>query len=152
MATEREPISFEQAHSLSKKLMDKVGLSIFGQEELITEAICCLLSGGHILMTGAPGLAKTTLVRVFAKYLSLVYGRVQFTPDLLPTDILGSDILNLDPETGKRSFDFSAGPIFVNLLLNIDTTMYSSAAPPDSPFINNSPVNFCLDILITSFL
>ena len=111
------PISFEKAHQLSKSLQEKVGESIFGQEELITEAICCLLSGGHILMTGAPGLAKTTLVRVFAKYLSLEYGRVQFTPDLLPTDILGSDILNIDPESGRRSFDFAAGPIFVNLLL-----------------------------------
>ena len=117
MTAATEPLSFEQAHSLSKTLHEKVGESIFGQEELITEAICCLLSGGHILMTGAPGLAKTTLVRVFAKYLSLEYGRIQFTPDLLPTDILGSDILNLDPETGKRSFDFSSGPIFVNLLL-----------------------------------
>ena len=65
-----------------------------------------LLSSGHILMTGAPGLAKTTLVRVFAKYLSLNYGRVQFTPDLLPTDILGSDILNLDPETGSAVSTF----------------------------------------------
>ena len=117
MSADVNAISFEEAHKISKTLMEKVGESIFGQEELISEAICCLMSGGHIPMTGAPGLAKTTLVRVFAKYLSLEYGRVQFTPDLLPTDILGSDILNLDPETGKRSFDFSPGPIFVNLLL-----------------------------------
>ena len=117
MSSAEERLSFEDAHKLSQKLSEMVSQSIFGQEDLICEAICCLLSGGHILMTGAPGLAKTTLVRVFAKFLSLKHGRVQFTPDLLPTDILGSDILNIDPESGKRSFDFSAGPIFVNLLL-----------------------------------
>ncbi|SMF55623.1 AAA family ATPase [Pseudobacteriovorax antillogorgiicola] len=117
MPSTAESVTFEQAYELSKALQEKISLSIFGQEELITEAICCLLSGGHILMTGAPGLAKTTLVRVFAKYLSLNHGRIQFTPDLLPTDILGSDILNIDPESGKRSFEFSAGPVFVNLLL-----------------------------------
>lgn len=110
-------LSFSEAHTLSQSLLNKVAESIYGQEKLIAEAICCLLSGGHILMTGAPGLAKTTLVRVFANFLKLEYGRIQFTPDLLPTDILGSDILNIDPESNHRSFEFSQGPIFANLLL-----------------------------------
>lgn len=114
---QNETMSLEEAVRSVKDLKAAVAESIFGQEELITEAICCLLSGGHILMTGAPGLAKTSLVRVFAKQLQLQFGRVQFTPDLLPSDIIGSDILNIDPDSGRKAFEFSKGPIFVNLLL-----------------------------------
>lgn len=110
-------MTLEESYVLIQRLKESVAESIFGQESLITESICCLLSGGHILMTGAPGLAKTTLVRVFAQFLNLAYGRVQFTPDLLPGDIIGSDILNIDTDTGKRSFEFAQGPIFANLLL-----------------------------------
>lgn len=98
-------------------LKENLQSNIYGQEELIDDSLCCLLAGGHILMTGAPGLAKTTLVRVFASQLQMQYNRIQFTPDLLPTDITGSDILNIDPETGRRSFEFARGPIFTNLLL-----------------------------------
>ncbi len=111
------PLSLEASFKLTENLKQQIERSIFGQEDLITEAICCLISGGHILMTGAPGLAKTTLVRVFSRFLSLKYGRVQFTPDLLPSDIIGSDILNVDPQSGHRSFEFAPGPVFVNLLL-----------------------------------
>jgi MoxR-like ATPase len=110
-------LSLSEATALAARLRENVGRSIFGQEALITETICCLLAGGHILMTGAPGLAKTTLVRVFARHLGLAFGRVQFTPDLLPSDILGSDILNIDPASGRRAFEFAAGPVFTNLLL-----------------------------------
>ena len=110
-------LTFTAARQKIDTLRSNVNQSIFGQDDLITETMTCLLSGGHILMTGAPGLAKTTLVRVFAESLSLEYGRVQFTPDLLPTDILGTDILNIDPETSQRSFEFAPGPIFVNLVL-----------------------------------
>jgi MoxR-like ATPase len=117
MTNDQPVLTLETACRLAKDLHDKVAASIFGQEQLITEAICCLISGGHILMTGAPGLAKTTLVRVFARYLKLNYGRIQFTPDLLPSDIIGSDILNIDTQTGRRHFEFAEGPVFVNLLL-----------------------------------
>lgn len=109
--------SIEESSKLINQLRENISLSIFGQEKLITEAMCCLLSGGHILMTGAPGLAKTTLVRVFARFLGLDYSRIQFTPDLLPNDITGSDILNIDPESGRRTFEFAKGPVFTNLLL-----------------------------------
>lgn len=110
-------LSLEAATDVSTKLREAITGVIFGQEDLITETLACLLAGGHILLTGAPGLAKTTLVRVFANVLGLEFGRVQFTPDLLPSDILGSEILNIDPETARRSFEFSKGPIFTNLLL-----------------------------------
>lgn len=100
-----------------QELRASIQASIFGQEPLIEETLACFLANGHILMTGAPGLAKTTLVRVFASHLHLQYSRVQFTPDLLPSDILGSEVLNIDQATGKKSFEFIPGPVFTNLLL-----------------------------------
>lgn len=112
-----ESLSLSDAAQLVSGLRKHVEDAVFGQEDLIVETICCLLSNGHILMTGAPGLAKTTLVRVFAHNLGLQFGRVQFTPDLLPSDIIGSEVLSIDVEAQKRTFEFSAGPIFTNMLL-----------------------------------
>lgn len=110
-------IALNDAFNQANQLRTRIERVVYGQSELVTDALCCLLSGGHLLMTGAPGLAKTTLVRVIARGLGLKFGRVQFTPDLLPADIIGTDILNIDAETGRRSFEFSKGPVFVNLLL-----------------------------------
>ncbi|MFK7872847.1 MAG: AAA family ATPase [Oligoflexales bacterium] len=110
-------MTFDEVTSCAQGLKEKISNIIFGQEKLIEETLCCFLGGGHILMTGAPGLAKTTLVRVFGQYLGMDFGRVQFTPDLLPSDIVGSDILNIDPDSHRRHFEFSAGPVFKNLVL-----------------------------------
>ena len=96
---------------------ERVNSIIFGQKEIVTETMATLFTGGHILTTGAPGLAKTTLVKVFAQSLGLNFRRIQFTPDLLPSDITGSEILTLDQDTGKRYFEFAQGPVFTNLLL-----------------------------------
>jgi MoxR-like ATPase len=112
-----EKISISEASKMALQLREEISKSIFGQDDLITETLCCLLANGHILMTGAPGLAKTTLVRVFASHLGLNFGRIQYTPDLLPSDIVGSELLHVDQATGKRFFEFAKGPIFVNLLL-----------------------------------
>jgi MoxR-like ATPase len=118
MQKSHEPnLSFEDAVRAAGELRRLVAEGIFGQESLIDEVMACLIAGGHILMTGAPGLAKTTLVRVFARHLGIKFGRIQFTPDLLPSDIVGSDILNIDPASGQRGFAFTPGPIFTNLLL-----------------------------------
>ena len=112
-----QSMTISEAHEYAAKLRKEVALSIYGQDRLVTETLCCFLAGGHILMTGAPGLAKTTLVRVFASHLGLSFGRIQYTPDLLPSDIIGSELLHVDQASGKRYFEFSKGPIFVNLLL-----------------------------------
>ena len=98
-------------------LKEYIATVIFGQEEIVVETMATLFTGGHILTTGAPGLAKTTLVKAFAAALGLQFRRVQFTPDLLPSDITGSEILSLDQESGKRYFEFVKGPVFTNLLL-----------------------------------
>lgn len=113
----QEAMSFERAATLAVSLRKSISEAVFGQTALIDEAVSCLFAGGHVLMTGAPGLAKTTLVKVIAQNLGLEFGRVQFTPDLLPADVTGSDILNIDPASGRRNFEFSKGPIFTNLLL-----------------------------------
>ena len=111
-----QELSLQAAAEVVAKLRQQIGSAVFGQDDLIIETLSCLIGGGHILLTGAPGLAKTTLVRVFASSLGLLFGRVQFTPDLLPSDIVGSEILNVD-SAGRRSFEFSKGPVFANLLL-----------------------------------
>lgn len=94
----------------------QVGEVIFGQEAVIERAIIAVLAGGHLLLVGAPGLAKTKLVETLGTVLGLGSNRVQFTPDLMPADILGSEILEEDNK-GKRSFRFIEGPIFTQLLM-----------------------------------
>lgn len=110
-------MKFEDAVQQVSDLENRIKNMIFGQEDLIREVLCSFLSAGHVLITGAPGLAKTTLVRVISEHLGLKFGRIQFTPDLLPSDITGSEVLNIDPETQKRSFVFSKGPLFANFIL-----------------------------------
>lgn len=109
--------SKEQHQKTATRLRSNLNSKILGQETLVDQCLCALFSGGHLLMTGAPGLAKTSLIRVISDQLSLTFGRIQFTPDLLPGDIIGSEILNIDKESGKKSFDFAEGPIFANLIL-----------------------------------
>jgi MoxR-like ATPase len=89
---------------------------VFGQERVVELTLTAVLAGGHALLVGAPGLAKTRLVAALAQVLGLPWGRIQFTPDLMPADILGSEVLDQD-ETGKRHFRFVQGPIFTSLLM-----------------------------------
>jgi MoxR-like ATPase len=90
---------------------------IIGQEAVVEQLLIGLLSGGHCLLEGVPGLGKTLLVRALGQALTLDFRRVQFTPDLMPSDILGTEILEEDHGTGKRYFTFQRGPVFTNLLL-----------------------------------
>ncbi len=95
---------------------EAIGRIIFGQREVVDEALITLLAGGHALLIGVPGLAKTRLVETLGTVLGLDDKRVQFTPDLMPADILGSEVLE-ESETGRRSFRFIRGPVFCQLLM-----------------------------------
>ncbi len=106
----------EAAAGRLQLVRQEIGKAVFGQERVIELALTAVLSGGHVLLVGAPGLAKTRLAQAMAIVLGLPWGRVQFTPDLMPADILGSELLDVDP-TGKRSFRFMPGPVFTSLLL-----------------------------------
>lgn len=99
---------------LLKKEIAKV---IIGQEEAIDEILISLLAGGHCLLEGVPGLAKTLMVKTISEALEMKFKRVQFTPDLMPGDIVGTEILEEDHETGKKFFKFNKGPIFANIVL-----------------------------------
>src|SRR5689334_21959789 len=103
----------ETAHQLQAEL-SKV---IVGQQRVIEELLIAIFSRGHCLMQGVPGLAKTLLVSTLSGAMDLSFQRIQFTPDLMPSDISGTDILQEDPETGRRRFEFARGPVFANLLL-----------------------------------
>ncbi len=98
------------------KVKDSIGTVIFGQDKVIEQVLTTILAGGHGLLVGLPGLAKTKLVDALGAVLGLDARRVQFTPDLMPSDILGSEILD-ESETGKRSFRFIKGPVFAQLLM-----------------------------------
>jgi MoxR-like ATPase len=90
---------------------------IVGQESVIEEMMIALFSGGHVLLEGVPGLAKTLLISSLARVMDLKFNRIQFTPDLMPSDIVGSEILEEDHGTGRREFKFIKGPIFANVIL-----------------------------------
>ena len=90
---------------------------IVGQQDVIDQIIITLLAGGHALLTGVPGLGKTLLVKTVAQLFSLSFKRIQFTPDLMPADIFGTEVLQEDPATGSRAFKFIRGPVFANIVL-----------------------------------
>ncbi|WP_234734436.1 AAA family ATPase [Tellurirhabdus bombi] len=98
-------------------LRKEIGKIIVGQEDAINEILISLLAGGHCLLEGVPGLAKTLMVKTMSEALEMSFKRVQFTPDLMPGDIIGTEILEEDHETGKKFFKFNQGPIFANVVL-----------------------------------
>ena len=99
------------------QLKSEIQKVIVGQDYILEEIIVALLAGGHCLLEGVPGLAKTLMVRTLSQALHLSFRRIQFTPDLMPTDILGTEILEEDHSTGKRFFKFNQGPLFANIVL-----------------------------------
>jgi len=106
----------ELAHAY-EQMSEQIGRVIVGQKQVVEQLLMALFSRGHCLLEGVPGLAKTLLVSTVAKILHLTFKRIQFTPDLMPADITGTDILQDDPETGRRKFMFLQGPIFANMIL-----------------------------------
>ncbi|HOL72376.1 MAG TPA: MoxR family ATPase [Bryobacteraceae bacterium] len=102
---------------VERAIVQQVRRVIVGQEEVLEQVMIALFVGGHCLITGMPGTAKTLLVRTIAQTLGLAFKRIQFTPDLMPSDITGTDIIEEDPATGHRTWTFVPGPIFSNVLL-----------------------------------
>ena len=99
------------------KIAAEMGKFIVGQAAVIEELLIAVLAGGHCLLEGVPGLAKTAMVSTLAKTLNMGFRRIQFTPDLMPSDITGTDIIQEDPATGRRNFVFQKGPLFTQMLL-----------------------------------
>lgn len=99
------------------RLREEIGRVIVGHDEIVENVLVALLAGGHVLLEGVPGLGKTLLVRTLGQTLSLAFRRIQFTPDLMPADILGTTVVMEDPATGRRTFEFQPGPIFGQIIL-----------------------------------
>ena len=110
-------LPFEEAADLVARLDAEVGRAIIGQQRVRREILTCLLAGGHCLLRGVPGLAKTLLIKTLADAVSLKFSRIQFTPDLMPSDILGTELIEDDAAGGKRHVRFVPGPVFANIIL-----------------------------------
>ncbi|PCJ52043.1 MAG: AAA family ATPase [Planctomycetota bacterium] len=107
----------QNSKSTFTKIFDELSKAVIGQEETLEHIIITLIGGGHGLLIGVPGLGKTMIVKTIAKIFDLNFKRIQFTPDLMPADIIGTDILEEDKMTGKREIKFVKGPVFTNILL-----------------------------------
>ena len=124
MSDDKNQLETQEARALIEtfggtfdKIRTEVRKVIVGQDEVVEHLLLTLLVGGHCLITGMPGTAKTLLVRTLASALGLTYKRIQFTPDLMPTDVTGTDIIEEDMSTGRRTWTFVPGPLFCNVLL-----------------------------------
>ena len=117
VSTKPQSSSREDLLAAAARLRAEVGKRIVGQEDVIDEILMALLAGGHALLVGVPGLAKTLMIRSVSEAMDLDFKRIQFTPDLVPSDITGTEIMEEDTATGSRSFRFVRGPVFANIVL-----------------------------------
>jgi MoxR-like ATPase len=106
-----------EAAALAAGLQKELGRVIIGQQQVISEILTAFLAGGHVLLRGVPGLAKTLLIKTVAEAVHLKFSRIQFTPDLMPSDIIGTEVIEEDRATGARSIRFIPGPVFANIIL-----------------------------------
>jgi MoxR-like ATPase len=107
----------EQLKDAYNQIVGEIGKVIIGQKEIVDQLLIALLCGGHVLLVGVPGLAKTLLISTLARSLNLSFNRIQFTPDLMPSDITGTEVIEEDHSTGQKAFRFVRGPIFSNIIL-----------------------------------
>jgi MoxR-like ATPase len=124
VATRQQPVDdardvalLDQLAQARSALVAQIARRIVGQQQIVDDLVAALLAGGHVLLVGVPGLAKTLLVQTVAQALDLSFSRVQFTPDLMPSDITGTELLEEDHASGRRFFKFAKGPIFANVVL-----------------------------------
>jgi MoxR-like ATPase len=109
--------TFDECAALVSRLQTQIRRVFIGQDEVVKQVLTACLAGGHVLLRGVPGLAKTLLIKTLAQAVALKFSRVQFTPDLMPSDIVGTEVIEEDRGTGKRVIRFIPGPIFANILL-----------------------------------
>lgn len=114
---EKDIAAVKRLRDARARIEEEIAKVIVGQKEVIDQLLTALLANGHCLIVGVPGLAKTMLVNTLAEVLTLSFNRIQFTPDLMPSDITGTDIIDEEPSTGRRSFRFVKGPVFANIIL-----------------------------------
>jgi MoxR-like ATPase len=112
-----EVLAVKELAATYERMTEQIGRVIVGQRAVVEQMLMALFSRGHCLLVGVPGLAKTLLVSTVSRIMHLSFKRIQFTPDLMPSDITGTDILQDDPETGRRKFTFLPGPLFANMIL-----------------------------------
>lgn len=117
MAKNRDLQLLEKLTDFQNRFFNEIGKSIIGQKDVLDHILIALLCKGHTLIVGVPGLAKTLMIKSMADLLDLTFSRIQFTPDLMPSDITGTEVLEEDQTSGKRSFRFFKGPIFGNIIL-----------------------------------
>ncbi len=117
MPATEEVQAIEELMKSQEQILEQLKKIIVGQDEVINQMLMALFAGGHCLLEGVPGLAKTLMIRTLAQILNLKFKRIQFTPDLMPADITGTDVLEEDRTTGHRTIRFIQGPIFANILL-----------------------------------
>ena len=112
-----DPAAVERVSDAAARLERELGKAIIGQQRVIREILIAFVAGGHCLLRGVPGLAKTLLIKTLADCVDLKFNRIQFTPDLMPSDIVGAEVIEEDRATGKRMIRFIHGPIFANIIL-----------------------------------
>jgi MoxR-like ATPase len=110
-------MSFDEAQRLASRLRAELGRAIVGQDAVVREILTAFFAGGHCLLRGVPGLAKTLLIKTLAQAVHLEFNRIQFTPDLMPSDIIGTEVIEEDRGTGRREIRFIRGPVFANVIL-----------------------------------
>jgi len=110
-------MTFDEAQGLASRLRDELGRAIIGQQAVVSDVLTAFFAGGHCLLRGVPGLAKTLLIKTLARAIHLKFNRIQFTPDLMPSDIIGTEVIEEDRGTGRREIRFIPGPVFANVIL-----------------------------------
>ena len=115
--TQQDLMAFEKLTKTKESFFKEIGKVIIGQENILEHLLIALLSQGHTLLVGVPGLAKTLIIKTLSDILDLSFKRIQFTPDLMPSDITGTELIDIDNNTGQRTFRFFKGPVFANIVL-----------------------------------
>ena len=115
--TEKDLEALENLSKSRDLFFNEINKVVIGQKQILEQLFIALLSNGHTLLVGVPGLAKTLIIKTFSEVLDMSFKRIQFTPDLMPSDITGTELIDLDQETGQRTFRFFKGPVFANIVL-----------------------------------